>query len=83
MKLKDKIYRLREYFLHGVWKEPRNTLKVKIFKTLNLSISAFLSRDLRAKSMALTYSTILAIVPALALFFAIAFVSFDFCNIAD
>ncbi len=72
MKLKDKICRLREYFLHGVWKEPRNTLKVKIFKTANLSMSAFLSRDLRAKAMALTYSTILAIVPALALFFAIA-----------
>ena len=72
MKLKDKIYRLREYFLHGVWKEPRNTMKVKIFKTANLSVSAFMSRDLRAKAMALTYSTILAIVPALALFFAIA-----------
>lgn len=72
MKLVDKILALKQYFFEGVWKEPHNTTKVRIVKTLNLSVTAFMDRGLQSKSMSLTYSTVLAIVPALALMFAIA-----------
>ena len=42
-----------------------------MLKTLNLSVRSFMDRDLQLRSMALTYSTVLAIVPALAMIFAI------------
>lgn len=68
-----RLYRLFDYVvMGGVWKDTRTTVGVRIIKTLNLSISAFLDRDLQRNSMALTYSTVLAIVPAFALLFAIA-----------
>ena len=72
-KLIMRLYRLFDYVvMGGVWKDTRTTVGVRIIKTLNLSISAFLDRDLQRNSMALTYSTVLAIVPAFALLFAIA-----------
>lgn len=72
MKIIDNALRLKNYFFKGVWREPRNTLKIRIIKTLNLSTVAFLDRGLQSKSMALTYSTVLGIVPVFALLFAIA-----------
>lgn len=72
MKLIDKAIQLKDYVCTGVWREPRNTFKVRVIKTLNLSVVAFLDRGLQSKSMALTYSTVLGIVPVLALLFAIA-----------
>lgn len=62
---------LYHYCMEGVWQSPKNTMGVRIIKTLNLSIRSFLDRGLQTKSMALTYSTVLAIVPALALLVAI------------
>lgn len=71
-KLIAKSKALYKYCVIGVWREPRNTLSVQIVKTINLSVRSFLDRGLQMKSAALTYSSVLAIVPAIALLFAIA-----------
>ncbi|MDE5774036.1 MAG: YihY/virulence factor BrkB family protein, partial [Muribaculaceae bacterium] len=67
----DKAVAFGNYCWTGVWKEAQNTFKVRLIKTLNLSVRSFMDRGLQMKSAALTYSTVLAIVPALALLFAI------------
>lgn len=59
------------YFVSGVWNDPRHTTGVRIVKTINLSVNSFLDRGLQLRSMALTYSTVLALVPAIALLVAI------------
>lgn len=59
------------YCSQGVWNDTRKTWRVNIIKTVNLSVKSFLSQDLQSRACALTYRTILAIVPALALLFAI------------
>lgn len=59
------------YFSEGVWLDTRNNLKTKIVKSLNLTMGAFFNSSLQNKSMALTYSTVLSIVPAFALLVAI------------
>ncbi|MCM1153320.1 MAG: YihY/virulence factor BrkB family protein [Muribaculum sp.] len=53
-----------------------------MIKTANLSIRSFLDRDLQMKAAALTYYTVLAIVPALALLFAISR-GFGFQNLIE
>ena len=60
-----------EYCSRGVWNDTRSGLIVSVIKTLNLSVSSFLNTDLQSRAAALTYRTLLAIVPALALLFAI------------
>ncbi len=59
------------YCCYDVWTDMRSTLPVKIIKTLNLSVRAFFNGDIQTKACALTYRTMLAIVPALALIVAI------------
>lgn len=59
------------YVTGGVWNDPRNTLKTRMVKTLNLTMNAFFNSSLQNKSMALTYQTVLSIVPAFALLVAI------------
>lgn len=59
------------YFNDGVWDDPRNTLGVRIIKTLNLTLNAFMNSTLQTRSMSLTYSTVLSTVPAFALLVAI------------
>ncbi|MDE6298829.1 MAG: YihY/virulence factor BrkB family protein [Muribaculaceae bacterium] len=70
-RLVDRIQFFINYFWTGIWKESKDTMKVRILKVMNLSIRSFLDRDLQSRSMSLTYSTVLAIVPAFALLFAI------------
>lgn len=70
-KLIAKIKAAYMYCYIGVWRETRNTLMVRIVKTLNLSVRSFLDRGLQMKSSALTYASVLALVPALALLLAI------------
>ncbi len=77
-KLKNSILRLVakttaavRYCISGVWEDPRQTVGVRIIRTLNLSVNSFLDRGLQIKSMALTYYTVLSIVPACALLVAI------------
>lgn len=69
--LYDKLYALGVYCWSGVWRDASGSMKVKILKTLNLSVRTFMDTDLQSRSAALTYRTLLAIVPAFALLFAI------------
>lgn len=71
-----------QYFNSGVWDDPRHTTKVAFFKTLNLSMRSFLSSEIQLRAAALTYNTVLAIVPALALVFAICR-GFGFQNLLE
>ena len=61
-----------KYCMSNVWDDRRSTLTVKIVKIVNLSVRSFMDRDLQMRSCALTYNTVLAVVPALAMLFAIA-----------
>lgn len=70
------------YASSGVWDDTSNRTKVKVVKVINLSFRSFLDRDLQTKSMALTYSTVLAIVPAFAMIFAIGR-GFGFQNLLE
>ncbi len=70
-RLITKAVALGRYLWSGVWRDPRRTIGIGIIKTLNLSARSFMDRGLQNRSMSLTYSTVLAIVPALALLFAI------------
>lgn len=60
------------YCVSGVWNDSRTLLSVRAVKIVNLSVRSFLDRDLQIRAGSLTYSTVLAIVPALAMLFAIA-----------
>lgn len=71
-KLIDKIEKQIQYVSSGVWSDPRKTMKVRLVKTINLTVQAFLNRDLQIKSMAITYQTVFAMVPALAMLLAIS-----------
>ncbi len=59
------------YCSQDVWNDNTKSFKVNMIKTVNLSVRSFLDQDLQSKACAMTYRTILAIVPALALLFAI------------
>lgn len=77
-----KVQDIINYCWTGVWKETRDTNGIRAIKVVNLSVRSFLDRDLQAKSMSLTYSTVLAIVPAFALLFAIGR-GFGFQNLLE
>lgn len=61
-----------QYCVSGVWNDTRTLFSVRAVKIINLSIRSFLDRDLQIRAGSLTYSTVLAVVPALAMLFAIA-----------
>ena len=60
------------YCISGVWEDTRSRWTVQAVKIINLSVRSFLDRDLQLRAGSLTYNTVLAIVPALAMLFAIA-----------
>ncbi|MDE6702513.1 MAG: YihY/virulence factor BrkB family protein, partial [Muribaculaceae bacterium] len=60
-----------QYGTVNVWNERKNTVKVKIINTVNLSVGSFMSADIQSQACAMTYRTVLAIVPALAMLFAL------------
>ena len=66
-----RMQQIWSYVSHDVWSDTRSSFKVNLIKTLNLTIRSFLSSDIQSAACALTYRTLLAIVPALALLFAI------------
>lgn len=78
--LKSKAVSMWEYFSEGVWNDTRENWHVNFIKTINLSIRSFLNADLQTRASSLTYNTLLAVVPALALLFAIGR-GFGFQNI--
>lgn len=67
----QRITKMYDYFMVGVWSDTRTSLKVNIVKTLSITFRSFLNTDLQSQACAMTYRTMLAIVPALALLFAI------------
>lgn len=71
-----------QYASNGVWDDTSTKTKVKVVKVINLSFRSFMDRDLQTKSMALTFSTVLAIVPAFAMLFAIGR-GFGFQNLLE
>ena len=60
------------YCVSDVWDDTRTLLHVRVVKVINLSIRSYLDRDLQIRAGSLTYNTVLAVVPALAMIFAIA-----------
>lgn len=68
---RDSGKRLWHYCSEGVWSDTRDLFVVKVVKTLNLSVKSFLDTGLQSQACAMTYRTLLAIVPALAMLFAI------------
>lgn len=69
--IKDRVIRCWNYAYTGVWNDTRRGWKVSVVKTLNLSVRSFFNTDIQTQACAMTYRTLLAIVPALALLFAI------------
>lgn len=63
-----------------VWKCKSNNIFVHIIKTINLSVRCFMNEQLQQRASALTYRTLLAIVPATALLLALGR-GFGFTNI--
>lgn len=70
-RFKEHAIKTYRYVTEGVWEDPRESWKIDVIKTLNLSVRGFLDGDLQTKAAAMTYRTILAVVPAFALVFAI------------
>lgn len=62
---------LWNYASAGVWHDTRPIFRVRLIKTLNLTVRSFMNSDLQSSACAMTYRTLLAIVPAMALAFAI------------
>lgn len=59
------------YCMHDVWDDTRDSLPVKLVKIANLAMRSITDSRLQQQACALTYRTVLAIVPALAMLFAI------------
>lgn len=67
----DKALGAWQYINYGVWNDTRRTWRVDVLKTVSLSIRSFTNASLQTQACAMTYRTLLAIVPALAMVFAI------------
>lgn len=59
------------YFWTGIWSDRRSTAKVRLLKTANLSLRTLIDPDLQTRAYALTFNTLLSIVPTFALLLAI------------
>lgn len=71
-KVTDRIKRAVTFVTYGVWDRTDDKWYIRLIKILNLSVRSFWDRDLQTQAYALTYSTLLATVPVLAMLFAIA-----------
>lgn len=65
----EKIYR---FITHDVWNVEGGNQLAKVVKAGNLAVRGFLNQEVQERASALTYRTVLAVVPALAMLFAIA-----------
>lgn len=70
-RLVAKSKRIAAYMTTGLWSDPRRDWRINVLRTLNLSVNSFLNRDIQTQACAMTYRTMLAVVPALALVLAI------------
>ncbi len=69
--LPEKAKYVWAYCSENVWNDTRNNWKVDTIKTINLAAKSFMNTKLQNQAASLTYNTMLAIVPALAILFAI------------
>lgn len=60
-----------DYAVTGVWSDTRTTPKVSLVKILNLTVRSVINPNFQNLAAAMTYRTVLAIVPVLALLFAV------------
>lgn len=60
-----------DYYNNGVWQDTTKSLRVDVVKVVNLTVRGFMNGNLQSKACAMTYRTLLAIVPMLALLLAI------------
>ena len=70
------------YCTDGVWRDTADKPMVHLVKIINLSVRGFMNADLQSQACAMTYRTLLAMVPALAMLFAIAR-GFGFQNLVE
>lgn len=70
-RIMNKAIAVWTYASDGVWKDTRRNWKINLLKTVSLSVRSFLNGDLQSQACAMTYRTLLAIIPAMAMIFAI------------
>lgn len=70
-RLTGKALAFWDYASHGVWSDSRAKFSVNFIKTLNIAVRSFFSADVQTQACAMTYRTLLAIVPAFAMLVAI------------
>ena len=70
-RLVEKGSRIWEYWSCGVWSDTNRGKRTEIIRTISLSVKSFLNSDIQSQACAMTYRTMLAVVPALALLLAI------------
>lgn len=86
--MKEKLRRLRDFISYDVWRITENEVSKTrsslyfILKTITLSVRRFSQDRIINKASALTYSTLLSVVPILAILFAIAR-GFGFSNLME
>ncbi|MCP9611280.1 YihY/virulence factor BrkB family protein [Coprobacter tertius] len=86
VRLRIKFRRALKFVLEDMWRITENEVSgtfkrfINLIKIISISVRRFQEDDLMSKASALTYSTVLAVVPALAVIFAIA-KGFGFQNI--
>lgn len=69
--LVDSFRKKAVYLWDGIWLDRRNTFGVRFLKTINLTVRTLIDPRLQTRAYALTFNTILSIVPAFALLLAI------------
>lgn len=67
----DRAIAAYNYVTVGLWSDSRRSWWLNVLRTVNLSVQSFMSRDIQTQACAMTYRTMLAVVPALALILAI------------
>lgn len=71
-RLRDFVEAKLTYWNDGIWQDTRTTFGVNLLKALNICVKSFLDTNLQNQARALSFRTTLALVPAIAMFFAIA-----------
>ena len=79
-RLGSRLSRAAAFVNYGVWERTDDKWYIRPTKIVSLSVRSFFDRDLQTQAYSLTYSTLLAIVPVLAMIFAVAR-GFGFQNI--
>ncbi len=65
------VKKVWQFISVDIWHVTEYKLHIHLLKTVNLSVRCFLNEKLQEKSASLTFNTVLAIVPMLAMLFAI------------